>query len=269
MIRAKQLVRDAFNFLGLEVRKKRTEQPESIPRASLAGALRHIHNLGFRPRTVIDVGVAYQTEELYLQFRESKILLIEPLVEFEPSLRDLCSVYDAQYVLAAAGKSRGTAVLNVHPDKWGSSFLKEVEGAVVDGIPREIPVVPIDDLCSERSLGGPFLIKVDVQGAELQVIAGAIRTLEQTEVIILEVTLFGTMIGGPQLYDVVSKMEELGFVVYDIFGCNYRPYDNALAQVDMVFVRENGSFRKTHVFATPEQREAFFQGAGSLNREAS
>jgi FkbM family methyltransferase len=268
MIRAKQLVKKTFNLFGLDVRKKRPEQPEPIPRASLAGALRHLYNLGFRPGTVIDVGVAYQTEELYLQFKQSKILLIEPLVEFEPSLRDLCSVYDAQYVLAAAGEARGAAMLNVHPDKWGSSFLKEVEGAFVDGIPREIPIVAIDDLCSERDLIGPFLIKVDVQGAELQVLAGAIRTLEETEAIILEVTLFGTMIGGPQLCDVVSKMEELGFVVYDIFGSNYRPFDNALAQVDMVFVRKNGSFRKSHVFATPEQRRAFFQGAKGLNREA-
>jgi hypothetical protein len=90
------------------------------------------------------------------------------------------------------------------------------------------------------------------------VLAGATRTLEKTDAIILEVSLFGTMIGGPQHYDVVSKMKRLGFVVYDIFGFLYRPFDNALSQVDMVFVRENGSFRKHHAYATPEQREEIF-----------
>ena len=66
-------------------------------------------------------------------------------------------------------------------------------------------------------------MKVDVQGAEVQVLNGASRTLQTTEAVILEVTLFGTMIGGPQLYDVVSRMNELGFVVYDVYGFLYRP----------------------------------------------
>ncbi len=253
--RAKKLVKRLFNSIGLEIGKKRPEQPPAISRASTRGVLRHLYDLGLQPRTVIDVGVATQTEELYQQFRQSKILLVEPLVEFEPFLRDLCGAYNAQYVLAAASEKPGTAIINVHPDMYGSSFFKEVEGPAVDGVPREIPVVTIDRLCRERNLCGPYLIKVDVQGAELQVLAGATCTLLETEVVILEVTLFGSMIGGPQLYDVVLRMKEFGFVVYDIFGSNYRPFDNALSQVDMVFVREQGPFRESHVFATPEQRK--------------
>jgi FkbM family methyltransferase len=156
MTPAKQLVKSAFDLLGLEVRKKCSGQPQPMPRASMAGVLSHLCNLGLRPQTVIDVGVATQTEELYQQFRRSKILLIEPLAEFEPFLRDICSLYDAEYVLAAAGENRGSAMLNVHRDKYGSSLLKETEGASVDGISREVPVVTIDDLCSEKNLSGPF-----------------------------------------------------------------------------------------------------------------
>ena len=252
---AKVAAKKLFNAFGLEIRKKQlATSPEPIPRASIRGALHQLSTLGFHPRTVIDVGVATQTEELYQAFKDADILLIEPLAEFEPFLRDLCLSYNAQYVLAAAGETPGSAILNVHPDKFGSSFFKEVEGPGVDGVPREVPVVTIDDLCAKRNLVGPYLIKVDVQGAELQVLGGASRTLQKTEAVILEVTLFGTMIGGPQLYDVVSRMNELGFVVYDVYGFLYRPLDNALCQVDMVFVREHGFFRKTHVYATPEQR---------------
>src|SRR5262249_27145696 len=155
---------------------------------------------------------------LYEEFPTGQFLLIEPLKEFEPSLRKICERYKgAQYVLAAAGEVAGTATLNVHPDRYGSSFLKEVEGALVDGVPCEVPVVTIDEVCAEKGLAGPYLIKVDVQGAELQVLAGSRRTLAQTEAVILEVTLFGTMIGGPQVYDVISRMKEWGFVAYDVF----------------------------------------------------
>jgi FkbM family methyltransferase len=253
-----------FGAVGLEVRKARAAE---VPRASMRGALRQLASLGFTPRTVIDVGVAYETAELYQEFPKSDILLIEPLVEFEPFLKKICATHNAEYVLAAAGSAAGSATLNVHADRYGSSLLKEVEGASVDGTPRQVPMVTIDEVCAEKKLTGPYLIKVDVQGAELQVLAGAQWTLKETEAVILETTLFGTIVGGPQLFDVVSKMKEYGFAVYDIYGFTYRPFDQALAQTDMVFVREQGRFRELHVFATPEQRRAQFTAAQELHEK--
>jgi FkbM family methyltransferase len=248
-----------FGAFGLEVRKKTLEPPP--PRASMIGALQQLKGLGLRPEAVIDVGAASETIGLYDLFSESRILLIEPLAEFEPQLKRICGRHGAQYVLAAAGAARGMATLNVHPDGVGSSLLKEVEGPSVDGTPREVPVVTLDEICAEKNFWGPYLIKVDVQGAELQVLAGAQRTLLETEAVILEVTLFGTMIGGPQLHDVVTKMKEYGFVVYDAFGFHYRPLDDALCQLDVVFVRENGRFRESHAYATPQQRGEQFSSA--------
>jgi FkbM family methyltransferase len=248
----KHLVVRGFNAVGLDVRRLRPAPPA---RASMAGGLAQLARLGFRPRTVIDAGVANATPELYQTFRNASILLIEPLVEFEPFLKRICSTYNAQYVLAAAGQAPGSATFNVHADKFSSSLLKEVEGAAVDGTPRTVPVVTIDQVAAEKNLSGPFLIKLDVQGAELQVLAGATRTLPQTEAVILEVTLFGTMIGGPQFFDVVSRMKELGFVPYDMFGFQYRLLDGALLQLDMIFVREGGFFRQSHAYATAEQRQ--------------
>jgi FkbM family methyltransferase len=267
MMRVKEAGKRLFAAFGLEIRKRRPgEAGLSVARASMTGALRQLAKLGFRPKTVIDVGVASETRELYEAVPDAQFLLIEPLAEFEPFLRKICEKYKAQYVLAAAGEAAGTATLNVHPDRYGSSLLKEVEGALVDGVPREVPVVTIDEVCAQKGLAGPYLIKVDVQGAELQVLAGARRTLGETEVVILEVTLFGTMIGGPQLCDVVSRMKEWGFVAYDVFGLHYRPLDDSLCQVDMVFVQEGGRFRETHIYATPEQRRERFSSAQSKLR---
>lgn len=254
----KRMVRGFFNAFGLEISKKREE---SETRASMAGALRQLTALGFHPRTIIDVGAASQTAELYEEYPKADILLIEPLREFEPSLRQICEKYRAQYLLAAAGERPGTATLNVHPDRFGSSLLKETEGPSVDGEPRQVPVITIDDACAERSLKGPYLVKVDVQGAELQVLAGARQTLLNTEVVVLEVSLFGLMIDGPQCFEVISQMKSYGFVVYDIYGFTYRPFDGALAQVDLVFVREQGRFRESHVFSTPEKRREQFSGS--------
>lgn len=88
---------------------------------------------------------------------------------------------------------------------------------------------------------------------------GAEKVLSESELVILEASLFQFFQGGPQLHDVVIFMKDRGFVVYDIFGGHYRPLDGALAQVDMAFVRENGQFRKYHQYATAEQRDALTQ----------
>ena len=207
------------------------------------------------PKVVIDIGAASGTPELYGAFPAAYHLLIEPLREFENSLRDVLRQIEGDYVLAVASDQEGFATLNVHSrDLDSSSLFHEAEGAYADGAPREVAAVTIDGLVSQRALQGPFLLKADVQGAELKVLDGAAETLKQTEAVILEVLLFGILVGCPQLPEVIAYMKTKGFVPYDIFGYLYRPRDNALSQVDIVFVREDGMFRREHGYATEEQR---------------
>lgn len=187
---------------------------------------------------------------------EATHLLIEPLEEFSKHLQQIASEYDAHYIAAVATSKSGRASLNVHPDLDGSSLLKECEESDVNGIVREVPSVTVDELCRELCLTGPYLIKVDVQGTELDVLAGAAKVLDEAEVVVLEVSLFRFFGSNPEIYEVLSYMKERHFVAYDIFGGHYRPVDNALAQVDIVFVKEHGQFRKEHFYATQEQRTA-------------
>ncbi|MGC1417027.1 MAG: FkbM family methyltransferase, partial [Candidatus Acidiferrum sp.] len=176
MVNVKHLVVRGFNAVGLNVSRIR---PATASRNSMAGGLTQLVRLGFAPRTVIDVGVADATPELYEAFKDASILLIEPLVEFEPFLKRICSTYKAEYVLAAAGPASASATLNVAPDKFGSSLLIGANGGSADVVARTVPVVTIDEECEERRLAGPYLSKADVQGAELEVLAGAKRTLQE------------------------------------------------------------------------------------------
>jgi FkbM family methyltransferase len=239
-----------FNAAGLNISRIR---PATASRSSMAGGLAQLARLGFEPRTVIDVGVADATPELYDAYRDASFLLIEPLVEFEPFLRRICSTCKAQYVLAAAGAAQGSATLYVHAAKFGSSLLTGAEGGSADVVARTVPVVTIDEECAKRKLAGPYLIKADVQGAELEVLAGATRTLQETEAVVLEASYFCFGRGAPEFYDVVEWMKRSGFVAYDLVGATYRPLDGALAQMDVIFVREEGRFRQSHDYATPEQ----------------
>jgi len=228
-----------------------------MERKTLKEVLSHIKGIGFKPKTIIDVGVAYGTPGLYDVFDDVQYLLVDPLREYEHVMKDICSKHPGEYIVAAAGEAPGSMTLNVHPDLSGSSFYKESEGSHVDGEPREVPVITLDDLIEEKKTEGPYILKVDTQGADLNVLAGASEVLKQTEVVLLEVFLFQFYKDIPLFHDIVNFMKKRGFVAYEIFGGHCRPYDKALAQLDMAFVKEKGIFRKTNDFATKAQRKEF------------
>jgi FkbM family methyltransferase len=259
-----RMVNSVMRPLDLEIRRIKTTS-----RHTLRGTLEQAKRMGFEPRTVIDIGAAIGTFELYETFPKARHILIDPLEENRPYLERIVSrLEDAEYIIAAAAERSGTLTLNVHRDLFASSLCSEYEGRDVDGTPRTVPAITLDEVCEERQLEGPYLIKVDVQGAELNVLAGADQVLKDTEYIVLEVCLMGFFIGGPQLYDVAAYMKERAFVVYDILDYAYRPLDGAMSQVDMAFVKESGRFRRDHSYATKVQREAiearFFRDRNDL-----
>lgn len=245
----KYLIQSAFNQLGYEIHRKplSSNVADNIfrLRASMREGLYHLRKLGFEPMTVIDVGVAFGTPELYETFPSAKHLLVEPLVEYEPVMQRICGQYDAEYVLAAAGAENSIMRLGVSQEPEASSLLT----ADIEASTRVVQVVRLDDLCAERRLPAPYLIKVDVQGAELLVLDGATTILQETEAIILEVSLF-SFFGVPEFAEVIAYMRERGFVAYDLFGGCNRPFDNARAQVDILFVKENGIFRESRAWAS-------------------
>jgi FkbM family methyltransferase len=236
-----------LDAVGIEVRRK-PPIDTTLLRRDLASVVKHAASVGFRPATVIDVGVANGTPGLIETFPDAQHILVEPLIEFEPVLKTLAQRPNVRYVLAAAGRAAGELTLHVN-----SSFLDGSSLFAEDGVaatPRVVPIIRLDDL----GLTGPFLLKVDVQGAEIEVLEGAGKILEAAELVILEVSLFRFMAEAPDFTDAILFMRSRGFVTYDIFGGRLRPLDGALAQVDLVFVREHGRFRASHRYASPKQR---------------
>ena len=223
-------------------------------RRTPALVLAHARGLGFEPATVIDVGVAWGTYELYETFPQARHLLIEPMAEYTEALELIARRYRAEYVLAAAGPEPGTTHLNVHRAPALSSTLGRWRGES-GGEPRRVPVVRVDDLVAERDLPGPYLLKVDVEGGELGVLDGARTVLSETELALLEVSFFEFLPGMPLLHEVIAYMHARGFVPYDLYGGHVRPLDAALAMVNLAFVKEGGPLRRDHRFATPAQAD--------------
>lgn len=244
MIDIKHVIkRSVYNF-GYEIRS--LKHTEGL-RTTMTQSYSLLKELGVQPNTVIDVGVAWGTPDLYLAFPHSYFLLVEPLEEYEQVMISYLGQYRGSYVLAAAGSKATQVSINVHEDqRSGSSIYKETVGPEADGCVRMVPMIRVDDVLKEKNLDGPYLIKVDVQGAEVEVLKGCPQALQKAEVVVLEVSMFEFGKGAPQFYDVITFMKDHGFVAYDIILAVNRPLDSALGQIDMVFVKEYGRFRGDH-----------------------
>ena len=246
----KSLIRKLIASLGYEVRR-------CDARASLEGVLRNARRNRIAPGTVFDVGAAHGrfARACHAVFPEARYVLIEPLEEYRAAIETVRrGLPDSLHVAAAAAAVTGEVTFNVHPDLVGSSLYREEEDSDINGVPRTVPAITLDGVAGEHALVPPYLIKADVQGAERDVLEGAGKVLERTEMVILEISFFEFFKGAPLIVDMISTMKSLGFVAYDIFGLSHRPLDGALAQADVVFVTEDGPLRSHHHYATRAQR---------------
>jgi len=204
---------------------------------------------GFMPEFILDVGAnrGKWTRIAKKIFPNASFFLIEPQIEMRKPLNSLCQeLTDVNWIEAGAGALPGKLTLTIWDDLSGSSVLPSVETDLLSqGKQREIEIITIDSLIQSNQFKIPELVKLDIQGFELEALKGASCLFGKTEVFILEVSLFHFFPQAPILRDVIHFMGEQGYEVYDIPGFLRRPFDGALGQVDLAFAKRDGFFRQS------------------------
>jgi hypothetical protein len=109
-------------------------------------------------------------------------------------------------------------------------------------------VLVLDELLAAGELPQPEFLKLDVQGYELEVLRGAAGALRACQAVMAEVNLFRYAPETPLADEVVAFLRGHGFVLYDIVGLLRRPLDDALGQMDLVFVKEDHPLRKSNAW---------------------
>jgi FkbM family methyltransferase len=238
---------------ALAVADLEVHRASSSWRRSLPPILEHYRRLGLAPSTIVDVGVGPGTFDLYAGLPDARLLLVEPLEEWHGHMNALSRTRPAEIVLAAAGATAGETQISVHPLPWSSSVFGRPRGEDVEATWRTIPVVRLDDVVRDRAMSGPFVVKIDVEGAELDVLAGATEILHETDLVLLELSLFELLPGQPLFHDVIAWMHDHGFVLAEFYDGHNRPLDGSLARFDGAFVKARGRFRENHAYATADQ----------------
>jgi len=215
------------------------------PTRDFAAFFQHLKRLGFAPDYCIDVGAAGGTKIIYSSFPDAFHIVFEPLPDFREQLENTLEPYKHEIHFCALMKTPGEKSLLRHPDRYGSSLMHKNKKSHDNQI--SVKVDTLDNIVGEDRLSGDVLLKTDCQGADLFVLKGGVETLKKVSVVIVEASLF--RFWGehhPDFTEIVRFMQNRGFALYDILDGLYRPHDNALGQVDLAFVREDGPFRKTH-----------------------
>lgn len=245
-----------FNSLGYELRNiKTTKKIEALcnrPVGSMDTFLEDLKIRGLECKSILDVGANSSSWSRLAKkvFHNANFYLIEPQIEMEDKLIAFTNeVSNSAYFLNGAGAKKEILTLTIWDDLAGSSLLpKEDEKLLINGKQRKIEIVKIDDLIESNKIRLPELIKLDIQGFELEALKGASKTFGYTEVYIVEVSLFSFSDGPgmPIISDVINFMLGYDYVVYDFAGFLRRPLDGALGQCDICFVKKDGFLRKSN-----------------------
>ena len=155
--------------------------------------IRKLARAGVAIESIYDIGASngYWSWLMAQVVPDAKFNLFEPL-ESDQYANDLANVLkaypDFRMHRVALGNENTTLRLNLHSNHVGSTLLDSDWEGIVDKMP--VPVRRLDDYSAELGLPRADLIKIDTQGFELNILAGAERTCRQAKALVLETWLY-------------------------------------------------------------------------------
>lgn len=216
--------------------KERVKERLHVP--TLNGSLKNLIKLGYRPSVIYDIG-AYSgewTKAVRKLFPHANIVMFEAQNSKEDLLKTLASQdKKISYCLALLGASENEAIV-FNEYETASSVLTEHHDTGARTVTKQMQT--LDALMEKQNLPAPDFMKLDTQGYELEILKGGLKALNHAEVVLMEVSLIDIYKNCPLLKDVVVFMDEHNFQLYDISSLMRRPLDQALFQIDALFVRK-------------------------------
>jgi FkbM family methyltransferase len=208
-------------------------------------AVEHIEVLrSLSPRTVIDVGAnkgQFSLVARYL-FPSAQIYAFEPL-ESERRLYQSVVSAPIQMHSVAMGAEKGLAKFFVASRGDSSSLLEigksqEAAYGVTLSSTTTVGVERLENVIDPEALLAPVLLKLDVQGAELQVLQGAKKLLPLVDAIYCEVSFVELYERQPTAGVIVSFLDRHDFALSGVFNLSLTKQFGP-TQADFLFSRNN------------------------------
>lgn len=189
--------------------------------------LAKLKSLGVEPKVVYDIGacVLHWTNEAKRIWPDSEFVAFEAMDSAEFLYKEQGMKYHIGVLSNETGKEVEFYQNNWHPG--GNSYYKENSDVNPESPKyfnekhrRMLKTVTLDSVIELKNLPLPDLIKMDVQGAELDVLKGAGETIKLIDHVILELQHVEYNKGAPLKDTVIEYMNTLGFDCYGEFSTN-------------------------------------------------
>ncbi|WP_370290322.1 FkbM family methyltransferase [Nocardioides sp.] len=214
-----------------------------LARHRVAAAVEHVEAIQYcAPRTLIDVGANKGQFSLAVRglFPTTVVHAFEPLDEAASQYEALFAGQDDVHLHRTAIASEpGTVTFHVTDRADSSSLLPPGAGqreafGVAEQRSIEVPVTTLDAAVDLDSLPHPVLLKIDVQGAELEVLKG-LSDLSAIDYVYVEASFVELYEGQCLLADLTEHLAERGFALRGTYNqvstATFGP-----TQVDCLFV---------------------------------
>lgn len=187
------------------------------------------------PTCIIDIGVGDGTPALIAAFpyEEFQYVLVEPNPKFFWYLDAMQKKHPKVLIEKSfCGESEATTNFFINESGMSSRYKGNPSSESIN-----VPMKTLDAIVSKNHIKGPFFLKIDVEGAEIDVLKGGVQTLKICDVVVLETWINVEKVNdGRDFASIVQFMKENGFVVFDFFG-GHTHKNGVLKQLDAVFVR--------------------------------
>jgi FkbM family methyltransferase len=194
--------------------------------AHIEKAINLVKKSGKEAGTIIDVGGADGTtpKMFAVSFPHSEIFIFEPLKENYRHIEALAVQYqNFKLIKKAAGNENGKTFINkasritsssiyeLNADNNSSFFSETLQSSQKE----EIDITRLDDVIPKGT--NVSILKIDVQGFELEVLKGGVGTLRDVCIIVLEVNNHQGYKGSPAYFEIDEFLRNNNFELFDIF----------------------------------------------------
>ena len=198
---------------------------------------------------VIDIGAnaGQYGVEIRRNGYAGRIASFEPASETFARLRETCQsdpLWTARKL--AISSEPGVATLNLAANEGKSnSFLEQRDVSFgTTATMRYVGTETVDVTTLERvgpeiaSENDRLVVKIDVQGLELEVLEGAASFLDRVQAIETELSLYPMYQDQPDWRELCDRIGDLGFVFFAVDPGYSDPSSGRLIEIDGLFVRE-------------------------------
>ncbi len=201
-----------------------------------------------QPDTVLDVGanIGQYAHSLRTCGFTGRIISFEAIPSVHARLL-AAAASDAKWTVApccALGRNRGELEINVANNSMSSSLLPMHDihlRAAPDSrfiATETVRIERLEDVASALLPAGRLLLKVDTQGYEEEVLAGAGTVLERASALQVELSLAPLYKGAPTLRRMLEVCETAGFALHGLVPGFHDAASGRLLQVDGLFLRQ-------------------------------